>query len=77
MRKTAVALLLSVLLFATACSQQDVPSEVTLSKDELFDKIKGGWAGQTIGVVYGAPRNLNSQGQPSRTTSPYPGAGTT
>ena len=27
----------------------------TLSKDVLKDKIKGGWAGQTIGVTFGGP----------------------
>ena len=31
------------------------PSEVTLSKETLMDKIKGGWAGQTIGCTYGGP----------------------
>jgi len=55
MRKTTIALLLTIILFAPGCSQKNLPSEVTLSKNELFDKIKGGWAGQTIGVVYGAP----------------------
>jgi hypothetical protein len=26
-----------------------------ISKDVLQDKIKGGWAGQTIGVAFGGP----------------------
>ena len=30
-------------------------NENIFSKGQLKDKIKGGWAGQTIGVVYGAP----------------------
>ena len=34
----------------------------TLSKATLQDKIKGGWAGQTIGVVYGAPVEFKYQG---------------
>lgn len=34
----------------------------TLSKASLQDKIKGGWAGQTIGVVYGAPVEFKYQG---------------
>jgi hypothetical protein len=34
----------------------------TLSKEKLLDKIKGGWAGQTIGVVYGAPVEFKYQG---------------
>lgn len=32
-----------------------VHQEVTLTKAELQDKIKGGWAGQTIGVTYTKP----------------------
>ena len=31
----------------------------TLSKDVLKDKIKGGWAGQTIGVTFGGPYEFN------------------
>jgi hypothetical protein len=33
-----------------------------MSKAMLLDKIKGGWAGQTIGVVYGAPVEFKYQG---------------
>jgi hypothetical protein len=33
-----------------------------LSKTALQNKIKGGWAGQTIGVVYGAPVEFKYQG---------------
>jgi len=28
---------------------------IQLSKDELYDKIKGGWAGQVIGCTFGGP----------------------
>lgn len=28
---------------------------LTLSKDALFDKVKGAWAGQVIGCTYGGP----------------------
>ena len=28
---------------------------IVLSKDQLKDKIRGGWAGQTIGVTFGGP----------------------
>ena len=37
----------------TACS--DKPNEITISKAELMNKIKGGWAGQAIGVCYALP----------------------
>ena len=32
-----------------------IPSRITLTREELMNKIKGGWAGQTIGVTYGGP----------------------
>lgn len=35
---------------------------ITMSKAVLRDKIEGGWAGQTIGVVYGAPTEFKHQG---------------
>lgn len=38
------------------------PSSYLLTKEQLKDKIKGGWAGQTIGVVYGAPVEFKYQG---------------
>lgn len=34
----------------------------SISKEVLKDKIKGGWAGQTIGVTYGAPVEFRFQG---------------
>lgn len=44
---------------ATACSsavtQSSVPSEVSMTKEVLADKIKGGWAAKTIGCTYGGP----------------------
>ena len=52
----AVITVASLFLGATSCSQQPsakdqttVPAEFTISKEKLMDKIKGGWAGQTIG----------------------------
>ncbi len=35
---------------------------VTLTQDRLLDKIKGGWAGQTIGVTFGGPYEFAYQG---------------
>jgi len=37
-----------------AC-QSAPPETITLSKEELMDKIKGAWAAQTIGVTFGSP----------------------
>ena len=47
-------------LILMACNQplqkpSGIPSQVTISKARLMDKIKGGWAGQTIGCTYGGP----------------------
>ena len=41
------------LLTAIALSQNQSSREIT--RAELRDKIEGGWAGQMIGVSYGAP----------------------
>ena len=35
---------------------------VRLSTDRLRDKIKGGWAGQTIGVTFGGPTEFRYRG---------------
>jgi hypothetical protein len=35
---------------------------IVLSKQKLQDKIKGGWAGQTIGVTFGGPYEFRFQG---------------
>lgn len=45
-------------------SSNDILSSgsVDMSKASIQDKIKGGWAGQTIGVVYGAPVEFKYNG---------------
>lgn len=64
---------LQILLFLTmgiliSCNKVDKGIDVlsqgslSISKEKLQDKIKGGWAGQTIGVVYGAPVEFKYQG---------------
>src|SRR4028119_1542649 len=50
MNKT-IASLLCCILFLSAQSQ----STLKLTKENLKDKIMGGWAGQTIGVTFGGP----------------------
>jgi ADP-ribosylglycohydrolase len=42
------------LLLMIAC-QSAPPESITLSNEELMDKIKGAWAAQTIGVTFGSP----------------------
>lgn len=62
-------LITGVLIGMTACERQHttakqtlLPSEMTLSKEVLLDKIKGGWAGQTIGCSYGGPTEFRFNG---------------
>lgn len=63
-----MTVLLSVMMCLGCVSkdagQHDILStaSITLSKKVLQDKIKGGWAGQTIGVVYGAPVEFKYNG---------------
>ncbi len=38
------------------------PKTLTLTKGELQNKIKGGWAGQTIGVTFGGPYEFRFNG---------------
>ena len=47
---------------ASTTKQTAIPAEVTLTKDVLLDKIKGGWAGQTIGCTYGGPTEFRYNG---------------
>ena len=48
-------------------------NNLILSKTELLNKIKGGWAGQTIGVTYGGPMEFRYNGRmiPQDTTIPW------
>ena len=72
-----IAALFGVLIL-TACGEKKTEkslyeqSSVTISKDALMDKIKGGWAGQTIGVIYGAPTEFKFQGTTIQDYQPIP-----
>jgi hypothetical protein len=61
-----VLFLFSVIILAACKPQvadkQVMPDQFTLSKEKLFDKIKGGWAGQTIGCTYGGPTEFKFKG---------------
>lgn len=59
--------LIILLLFAISCKEQKkpiatFPEQISMSKEELKDKIRGGWAGQTIGVSYGGPTEFRFKG---------------
>ncbi|HOW24535.1 MAG TPA: ADP-ribosylglycohydrolase family protein [Bacteroidales bacterium] len=56
-----------VLLLTAACGHRvrqeaAVPQKVTITRDVLRDKIKGGWAGQTIGCTFGGPTEFKFKG---------------
>jgi ADP-ribosylglycohydrolase len=46
---------------AAACSSG--PPERRLTRAALADKVRGGWAGQMIGVAFGAPTEFHSEGR--------------
>ena len=63
---TSLSVILGMTIF-TGCNVQNersesLPSEVTISKSVLMDKIKGAWAGQTIGCTYGGPTEFKFRG---------------
>ncbi|MDR1199361.1 MAG: ADP-ribosylglycohydrolase family protein [Prevotellaceae bacterium] len=39
-----------------------IPESYTITKSQLLNKIKGGWAGQTIGCTYGGPTEFRYNG---------------
>jgi hypothetical protein len=55
--------LLVFILTSHAYSQQNaLPKFISLKKEQLKNKIMGGWAGQTIGVTFGGPYEFRFQG---------------
>lgn len=61
LKKIAFVLLLLGASWAQA-QKNTAAKMVTLSKETLRDKIRGGWAGQTIGVTFGGPYEFRFQG---------------
>lgn len=57
---------LLIFFLAISCRQQEehtTPADkITLTREQLKDKIMGGWAGQTIGVTFGGPYEFRFQG---------------
>src|SRR5580704_17232631 len=62
MKKIFPAVLLFLLITTGKGYTQTLPGTITLTMDELRDKIMGGWAGQTIGVTFGGPYEFRFQG---------------
>ena len=64
--KKSILLLFCVLVFF-ACDRKETSKEqfrdtYSLSKEALYDKIRGGWAGQTIGCTFGGPTEFKFKG---------------
>lgn len=62
-RYLTLALAAAMLTPGTAAAQSDGDGGRRLSRAVLEDKIRGGWAGQMIGVSYGAPTEFRSNGR--------------
>jgi ADP-ribosylglycohydrolase len=64
MTKRGMAMSLAAVLAGTAASAPDTAPPVRrLSRGVLDDKIRGGWAGQMIGVSFGAPTEFRFKGR--------------
>ena len=71
-KKWIISMLFVVALTACTTKNATQTDQVTMKKSVLMDKIKGGWAGQTIGVVYGAPVEFKFQGSTIQNYQPIP-----
>lgn len=54
--------ILSIILFSVLIILPVTATELAMPTSVLMNKIKGGWAGQTIGVVFGAPYEFKFTG---------------
>jgi hypothetical protein len=62
MKKYIFCFLICAILALPAISQVPYGKTIVLDKQTLLDKIKGGWAGQTIGCTYGGPTEFKYKG---------------
>lgn len=65
MKKSLISIALLIVSAAVtyAQNQPSYPKTIRLTKEELMDKIKGGWAGQVIGCTYGGPTEFRWRGK--------------
>src|SRR4026209_604559 len=54
--------LIIVLMLLGLFTNSQTTKTITLTKQQLKDKLKGGWAGQTIGVTFGGPYEFRFNG---------------
>jgi hypothetical protein len=62
-----ISVFIIFLIVGSSCKAQKktntkLPELISMSKADLKDKIRGGWAGQTIGVSYGGPTEFRFKG---------------
>jgi hypothetical protein len=64
LRRVVLGLVVAIAMpsAATAEPPRAAAATVTLSAERLRDKIRGGWAGQTIGVTFGGPTEFRYRG---------------
>ncbi len=55
MKQRELFFMLSAIILLSCQKGNTTATEYTISRGELLDKIKGGWAGQVIGCTYGGP----------------------
>ena len=60
------------LSYAVSANSKEYPDKKVISLEILKDKIKGGWAGQTIGVTYGGPTEFKFNGTMIQDYTPIP-----
>jgi hypothetical protein len=70
---------LMVFLVLVSCASRNTPDsdsakeiKTSLTKSELQDKIKGGWAGQVIGCTFGGPTEFRFKGSMINDYQPIP-----
>lgn len=61
--RTAFFTTLLATFFAASAHSNPIPKQVTMSRTELLDKIRGGWAGQVLGCTYGGPTEFKYRGK--------------
>jgi hypothetical protein len=62
MKKTISFTVLFLFYFFVSAQKNSTDNFLHLSRQALENKIKGGWAGQTIGVTFGGPYEFRFQG---------------
>ena len=60
--KNTLAILLLFIHFSVSAQPKAASKHITFTKEQLKDKIMGGWAGQTIAVTFGGPYEFRFNG---------------